>query len=178
MHSYALTAVGRDRPGIVAAISKVLLDHEINIEDSHMSILRGHFTMTLIVSLPEESDLDALNDELRVAGEQLDLELLTIARVDGLPDETGPAATHIVSVYGVDRPGIVHAVSSTLAEREITITDLQTRIFGDEAERLYSVMLEVLIPEGEVEETSSALASACATKGLEISVRPLEADAL
>ena len=51
MRHFAVSAIGRDRPGIVAAVSKVLLDHEGNIEDSQMTILRGHFTMTLIVSI-------------------------------------------------------------------------------------------------------------------------------
>ena len=40
MTHFALTAVGRDRPGIVAAVSRALLDHSVNIEDSQMTILR------------------------------------------------------------------------------------------------------------------------------------------
>ena len=44
MRHYALTAVGRDRPGIVAGITAVLLAHEVNVEDSQMTILREPFT--------------------------------------------------------------------------------------------------------------------------------------
>jgi glycine cleavage system transcriptional repressor len=50
MRHFAVTAIGADRPGIVAAVSNVLLDHEGNIEDSQMTILCGRFTMMLIVS--------------------------------------------------------------------------------------------------------------------------------
>ena len=53
MPEFAVTAIGRDRPGIVAAISGALLELEGNIEDSQMSILRGHFAVMLIVKLPE-----------------------------------------------------------------------------------------------------------------------------
>jgi predicted amino acid-binding ACT domain protein len=39
---FAVTATGRDRPGIVAAISEALLAVQGNTEDSQMSILGGH----------------------------------------------------------------------------------------------------------------------------------------
>ena len=38
--AFAVTAIGRDRPGIVAAISEALLELKGTIEDSQMSILR------------------------------------------------------------------------------------------------------------------------------------------
>ena len=40
MPQLALSAIGRDRPGIVAAATAVLLRHGVNVEDSRMSILR------------------------------------------------------------------------------------------------------------------------------------------
>ncbi len=40
MSDYAVTAIGRDRSGIVAALSRALLELHGNIEDSQMSILR------------------------------------------------------------------------------------------------------------------------------------------
>src|SRR2546423_4648007 len=52
----ALSAIGRDRPGIVAALTGVLLDHGLNIEDSQATILRGHFSIVLIVATPDELD--------------------------------------------------------------------------------------------------------------------------
>ena len=56
MPHFALSAIGRDRPGIVAAVTGVLLGHGANLEDSQMTILRGHFTMTLVVALPNGAD--------------------------------------------------------------------------------------------------------------------------
>ena len=56
MSLFAVSAIGRDRPGIVAAVSRVLLDLEGNVEDSQMSILRGHFAVMLIVALPSGVD--------------------------------------------------------------------------------------------------------------------------
>jgi glycine cleavage system transcriptional repressor len=178
MRHYALIAVGRDRPGIVAAITAVLLAHDVNVEDSQMTILRGHFTMMLIVAVGEEAEPDDLAVDLRAVGEELGLELLTIGAVDELAAESEPEPSHIVSVYGVDHPGIVHAVSTALAERGITITDLTTRIVGEDAEPLYALMMEVAIPAEGTADVTEALTAAGAAQGVEVTVRRLEADAL
>jgi glycine cleavage system transcriptional repressor len=178
MRHFALTAVGRDRPGIVAGITAVLLAHDVNVEDSQMTILRGHFTMMLIVAVGDQVNQQDLSDDLRAVGKELDLELLTIAAVDELGETDEPDPSHIVSVYGVDHPGIVHAVSSALAERGITITDLNTKLVGEDKEPLYALMMEVVIPDDAAEEVTDALEAAGAAQGVEVSVRPLEADVL
>jgi predicted amino acid-binding ACT domain protein len=63
---FAVTAIGRDRPGIVAAISGVFADIGANIEDACMAILRGNFAVMLIAALPEGADQAEL--EARLGG--------------------------------------------------------------------------------------------------------------
>ena len=48
MTSLAITVVGHDRPGIIAQAAEVLSLCGMNLEDSSMTLLRGHFAMTLI----------------------------------------------------------------------------------------------------------------------------------
>ena len=48
VRSFALSAVGADRPGIIAAIAERLVAHGLNVTDSQMGILRGFFAMTLV----------------------------------------------------------------------------------------------------------------------------------
>jgi len=52
----AVSAIGADRPGIVAAVTGVLVDRGCNLEDASMSILRGHFAMMLVVAAPPLTD--------------------------------------------------------------------------------------------------------------------------
>ena len=62
MSHVAVTAVGADRPGIVAGVTKVLFDQGCNLEDTSMTILRGHFAMMLVVDVPAgvaAADLEA-----------------------------------------------------------------------------------------------------------------------
>ncbi|MCK5262904.1 MAG: glycine cleavage system protein R, partial [Gammaproteobacteria bacterium] len=45
-----ITALGADRPGIVDELSNTLLTHQLNIEDSRMSVLGGEFAILLLVT--------------------------------------------------------------------------------------------------------------------------------
>ena len=45
MNHFALTIVGRDRPGIVSQVTKILFDQGCNLADSSCSILGGQFAM-------------------------------------------------------------------------------------------------------------------------------------
>ncbi len=45
-----VTAIGEDRPGLVAAVSRFILECGCNIEDSRMAILGGEFAMLILLS--------------------------------------------------------------------------------------------------------------------------------
>jgi predicted amino acid-binding ACT domain protein len=49
---YVVTAVGVDRPGVVAALSGVLVEQRCSLEDSQMAVLGGHAAMMLVVDAP------------------------------------------------------------------------------------------------------------------------------
>src|SRR6476469_91620 len=51
MTTYAVTAVGPDAPGEVAALAEALASLGANLEDASMTRLRGHFAMTLVASV-------------------------------------------------------------------------------------------------------------------------------
>jgi glycine cleavage system transcriptional repressor len=180
MRHFAVTAIGSDRPGIVAAVSEVLLEHRGNIEDSQMTILCGRFTMMLIVATDEGVDRQRLASELEQVRDDLGLDAISLSEVTEARAKAGPSPSHIVSVYGVDHPGIVHAVSSTLARRRVNITDLTTRLVGgEEGEPLYVMMLEIALPTSvSAEEIEQSLHDVGERQGVELTVRPLEQDAL
>jgi glycine cleavage system transcriptional repressor len=187
MRHLAISAIGRDHPGIVAGVTQVLLDHEVNVEDSQMTILRGRFTMMLIVSGPDSLDVDSLRSNLEAAGHSLGMDAISVETVDA--PAAGPATepSHIVTVYGVDHPGIVHAVAAALAGAEVNITDLNTRLVSDEPtdngdaapEDLYAMMLEVALPEGlSAQALQALLESTRHDQGVEVTIRELENDEL
>ena len=176
MPEFAVTAIGRDQPGIVAALSRALLEMDGNIEDSQMSILRGHFAVMLIVKLPDplgERELEASLGQVR---QELDLEAIAVNRVDdlGVP---GARPSHVITVYGADHPGIVHSVTAALAERGVNITDLETRVTGGD-EPLYAMIMEVALGEAEAAGIEEALREVAGREQVEVSLRPIDSDAL
>ena len=174
--NFAVSAIGRDRPGIVAAISGVLLDLGGNIDDSQMSILHGHFAVMLIVSVPPEVEREELARRLETVRAELELEGLAVSPIDELA--AGASPTHVLTVYGADHPGIVHAVSSALAAREVNITDLRTRrTEGGEAEPLYMMVLEIVVT-GEAEDLERELRAVGAQATVEVSLRELSSESL
>ena len=167
MDRFALSAIGRDRPGIVAAVAEALNRHGANIEDSQMRILGGHFAMMLLVAADDEG---ALRTDLDRAAEDLELEAISLSRIQGGDDPAVP--THLVTVYGSDHPGIVYAFAAELAALGANITDLQTRLGGS----VYMMLLEVAVPQGkELEDPLRLVAKA---QGVEMNVRELEHDEL
>ena len=176
MTQLALSAIGRDRPGIVAEVTRALLGHSLNITDSHMAVLAGRFTMMLIVEAPAGTDLDAVREELSRTRGRLDLDALSLSALVDAEDTPPEAPSHIVTVYGVDHPGIVHAVSARLAARAVNVTDLETRLVGD---GLYAMVLEIALPaELDPGALSAMLEEVGAEQGVEVTVRPLEPDVM
>jgi glycine cleavage system transcriptional repressor len=172
---FAVTAIGRDRPGIVAAVSRALLEIDGNIEDSQMSILRGHFAVMLIVRVPDGISAEALADHLGPVREELGLEAITCNPIDELDAVMDPAS-HVVTVYGADHPGIVNAVSQGLAELGVNITDLETRLTGSDDNPLYTMVIEVAVGNADVSAVQAALRVVAEREAVEFSLRPLEAE--
>lgn len=176
MRQLALSAVGRDRPGIVAAVSERLLAHDVNIDDSQMAILRGHFAMMLILSAPDDLDVGALRGGLEQVREAMSLEGVSLSEVDDAPGQVTPS--HVITVYGADHPGIVHAISSTLASTGASITDLTTRVVSSGETAVYVMIIEAAVAAGAAEQLERDLAQAGRSEGVEVTVRALEHDAL
>ena len=168
MRTYVLSAVGVDRPGIIAALAERLVPHRVNVTDSQMAILRGHFAMTLVVEAPEDTDEDALRAELG----ELDLEAVTLRAVPELAEGEASLPTHTVTVYGADHPGILAAVTAALAGAQVNVCDLRTRLIGD----AYVIVMEVAAPDGA--DLPALLAGPAAEQGVEASVQPLDDTAL
>jgi glycine cleavage system transcriptional repressor len=173
---FAVTAIGLDRPGIVAAVTGALLDLDGNVEDSQMSILRGHFAVMLLVQVPDDTDQAELADRLGQVRDELGLEAVTVAPVGVGPESVTP--THVVSVYGADSKGIVHSISVALAGLGVDITDLETKLTGTPDAPVYVMMMEIALGSASEEEAGAALERAAAEIGVEVSLRALDTDAL
>jgi len=169
---HAITVLGHDRPGIIAETTRVLADLGLNIEDSTMTLLRGHFAMMLITAgSTSTADIERTLAPLAEDG------TLTVS-VREVPEEPDPEAvgsTYALTVHGGDRAGIVSAVVGEVARVGGNITDLTTRLAGG----LYVLAAEVdLPPRTDVEGLQAALRQVGDELGVGVSLRQVESDDL
>ena len=171
MESLAITVVGHDRPGIIAQTAEVLSDYGMNLEDSSMTLLRGHFAMPLICA--GRAEPAALDAALTAA---LDNSLsVSVLAVPEEGDRSKIGSSYLVTVHGSDRLGIVARLAGTIAAAGGNITDLTTRLAGD----LYVLLAEVDLPPGaDVPALQAALAQASGELGVDTTLRPVENDEL
>lgn len=170
----AVTVIGEDRPRIVATVSRVLFDAGCNLEDVSSTILRGHFSMVLIVRVPAGSNADELQNRFDALASDLNL-VISVRPVAEAPHHVAPP-THMVSVYGADRPGIVYRITDRLAAAGVNITDLTSRVIGPDEAPVYALMLEVAAPGAE--DLQASLSEVAAELAIDVTVRNLEPDIL
>ena len=147
MANYALlTAVGRDRPGIVAGISEILYAADCNIEDSAMARLGGTFTCMLMLRMPEGMIGEQLAGRLATVRETHKLWLhLSDLRPEEAVEPAPDTPRHTVEVRGADRPGIVHGITAHLASQSVNITNLTTHVLHGDTP-MYVMAIEVEVP--------------------------------
>lgn len=143
----AISAIGQDRPGIVAALSKVLFEKGCNLEDSSMTRLRGDFAVLLLVSLPAGMGLSELEGALEAVAQKWGLTHSVRVLSPGETAESGDSGVpHTLVVYGLDHPGIVYRVTQAAADRKMNITDLRTHVTPGPSGPLYSLAVDLEAP--------------------------------
>lgn len=174
---YAITAVGDDSPGIVAAFTAALMHLEANLEDTAMTLLGGQFAMVLVVRIPS-GDQRSLESALVEVGARLQLAVTVRTVVDEVETDHGREFT--LTVYGADHPGIVHRVAHTLAELNVNIVDLATRVLSrDSAHPLYAMLLDLRVPESVADEVlGQRLDDVAKEIGVDCTLRVTDADIL
>jgi glycine cleavage system transcriptional repressor len=168
----AITVIGHDRPGIIAETTGVLADLGLNIEDSTMTLLRGHFAMMLICA----GDAPSAEVEEALAPLTADGSLnVSVREVPEEPEQEAVGSTYVLTVHGGDRAGIVSTLVGEVARVGGNITDLTTRLSGE----LYVLVAEVDLPaDCDVEALQSGLSRAGEVLGVDVGLRRLESDEL
>lgn len=139
-----MTVIGKDRPGLVESVARLVSQHGGNWLESRMCRLGGEFAGILRIHIgadQKESLLEALST-LQAQG------LAVVAR----PDEPEPRLRHCklatLEIVGQDQPGIVRQISSALAGRRVNVEELSTecRSAPMSGETLFTARARLLIP--------------------------------
>lgn len=71
-----VTVIGQDRVGIIASVSGVLAENNVNILDISQTILQGFFAMVLVADMEKSTvDLGSLKEKLNQLGQGLGVKI-------------------------------------------------------------------------------------------------------
>jgi glycine cleavage system transcriptional repressor len=170
---YIMTAFGKDRPGIVADVTKILYDTGCNLEENSMSMLGDEFTLNLLFSTTQEQVEKQLNDLCQ----QLETEKKITAFIRPLKARHGTSARGVhncvLHVEGLDQAGIVYKISQFLADNKLNIADLQSTIelSPESGTALYIMDIHIQIPYGtDMEQIEAGLSDVSDGLNVEISL--------
>jgi len=153
---FILSAVGKDRPGIVADVSEVIYECGGNIEDSSMSLLRNHFALLLLFSTESEEVNQKLSIALkRLEGEKsLTVFYSPITFEEAYPKTKEQTDRFKITTSGVDHAGIVFKVCRLLADRKVNIIDMETRrvLSAESGTPLFEMDIDVEVPQSISEQ--------------------------
>jgi glycine cleavage system transcriptional repressor len=147
MRKAILSILGQDRPGIVAAVSKVLFEQGCNIENVSQTTLQFVFAGIFVVSmpgdLPTESLLKSLNAKMAPLGLDVHITLLDPDAAPALPPQ---GEAYIITTKGPDRKGLVAGISEVVARFGGNITNLQAVSEGGHDPGDFIMIYEVDVP--------------------------------
>ena len=149
-HWFLLSAIGRDKPGLVAELAQLIYDADANLEDSRMTILGSDFAVILLCSSPRRETAD----DIAVGAKRLERDhglTILLRSLDEGPRPAVPAPgtrLYTLEAAGEDRAGIVASICRVLADNSVNIADLSTRSRpGPGGSPHYELRMHVEVPD-------------------------------
>ena len=146
---YIMTAFGKDRAGIVADVTRLLFENECNLEDTTMSMLADEFTLSLLFSSQNTAISDLLTKECR----RLELDKGISAFIRPLKPlqsrQQKSYKTCTLHIEGLDQAGIVYKTSQFLADRQLSIIELESTASAspESGATIYTMTIHIEVPE-------------------------------
>ncbi len=144
----SLSATGLDSPGLVAKITTKIFEMNGNIIDVEESCRRGLFYIFLIIDFSTSGySMDAISKALNSIGEETGLRIIL-----GIYEEEisyGPQKeSHIVTILGEDKPGIIAKISTFFHQDNINIENCRMIARG----KVFSMEMAIDISQMRVQK--------------------------
>ncbi|GIN91609.1 hypothetical protein J6TS1_15710 [Siminovitchia terrae] len=66
-----VSVVGKDQVGIIASVTKILAENQVNVLDISQTILQDFFTMMMVVDVSEIENLHSLQKQFDELGDKI-----------------------------------------------------------------------------------------------------------
>lgn len=173
MQKFSASFLGRDCPGVVAAISRLFGEAECNIEAMSQTMLQGEFAAIFIIAAPEKWQIEDLRGFLATGLERdkVDLSVLLRPAIGAQWGKNLPCQPFVVTVDGPDGPGLIGAMSRVFARHNVNIENL-TAMLDVSQHGMAQFVFEVMVPDQvDIGRLRRELRSQAASLGLRASVQ-------
>jgi glycine cleavage system transcriptional repressor len=173
MSKLVLSVLGPDRPGIIAAVTRILFEQDCNIENVSQTILQSEFSGIFIVSIPEETTPEALRGHLTEGLSPLKQHVFVKCLEPHRPVFNGQHPDpFVITTRGPDQKGLVARVAETIARHGVNVTNLQAVFKGGSDPDANVMIYEVDVPsEVDQQRLRNDLRERARELGLEISIQ-------
>jgi glycine cleavage system transcriptional repressor len=168
MKKFIISVLGKDRPGIIAAVTQVLFQQDFNIEDVSQTILQNEFSGIFIVTGPDHSDAQSLCQALETFTISLNLHI-HVKLMDAALHQwtTTVCESFVITTRGPDRKGLVAQITAVLTAFNVNVTQLQAVFRGGNEPGRNVMIYEVDIP---ADSDQQKLRAALRAKGRELNL--------
>lgn len=151
-----VTVLGKDQPGLVAKITKEIANKNGNIVDIEQSVIRGLFSMFMVVDLENsKTNRKQLSSKLKKLAEKLKVDITTepYKKYDGVNHTEKKQTLYKLTIMGKDKPGVVAKISDAIYSSNANIENIKMIARGE----LLVMELLIDIKKEEVDSLRSKL---------------------
>lgn len=126
---YIVTVTAKDRPGIIAAITRAMAGLGGNVDELSQTVMRGYFTILISARFPSGVTPEVLKAAIEREGVSFGLSVVVRDTAhDAVVFSAGGGDRYVLTVQGEDRPGIIAQITTYLASQDINIEDFYARV--------------------------------------------------
>lgn len=168
MKKFIISVLGNDRPGIIAAVTRVLFEKNFNIEDVSQTILQSQFSGIFIVTGPDTIEPDILCANLQEGTLEMQMHY-HVKEMDPAPHTWTECACEcfVITTRGPDRKGLVAEITAVMARHNVNVTHLEAVFRGGIEPGKNMMIYEVDIP---IDADQQGLRSDLKAKGSELNL--------
>ena len=170
----AVSALGKDRPGLAHDLVRTISDCGASISDSRMLPLGGEFAMQLLVTGNWHA-MARLESELGRLGEAAGLALqLRRTEARALREDHIP---YSIDVIGPDHPGIIAGLAGFLTARQIEIAEIASRSYqaAQTGAAMFAVQMMINVPARQpVAQLREDFMEYCDSQNLDAILEPVK----
>ena len=148
MHSLVISFLGRDCPGVVAAVATLFEEASCDIVMVSQTISNGEFAAIFTVLAPNELSELQLHSYLTrgLLQRKVDLSVIVRPTIEKAWGEEIACSPFVVTAYGPNRTGLMAVLSTVFSKHNVNIVNLKA-LMNEDGENNALFVFEVMIPD-------------------------------